>query len=95
MRGLKALVIGMGVLIVAGVVFLVYAIIQKSSEDGTSGRPALQSEVTLPAGAEVVETSIGDGTIVLRLRLADGSGRLVVIDPATGKTSGRIDLKIE
>ena len=95
MRSLKALVIGMGILIVVGVVFLIYAIIQKSSENDALGRSALQSEVTLPAGAEVVETRIGDGKIVLRLRLADGSGRLVVIDPATGKMSGRIDLKIK
>tara|TARA_R110000868_G_scaffold100722_7_gene277145 strand:- start:2473 stop:2760 length:288 start_codon:yes stop_codon:yes gene_type:complete len=95
MRGLKALVIGMGVLIVAGVVFLIYAIIDKAGEKTAAGRSGLQAEVALPAGAEVVETSIGDGTIVLRLRLGDGSGRLLVIDPATGKSLGRIDLKVQ
>ncbi len=93
MRGLKALVIGMGVLIVAGVVFLLYAIIDKSGEKSAAGRSGLQAEIALPAGAEVVETRVGDGTIVLRLRLADGTGRLLVIDPATGKSRGRIDLK--
>ena len=46
MRSLKALVIGMGILIVVGVVFLIYAIIQKSSENDALGRSALQSEVT-------------------------------------------------
>ena len=37
MRGLKALVIGMGVLIVAGVVFLIYAIIDKAGEKTAAG----------------------------------------------------------
>ena len=95
MRGLKALVIGMGVLIVAGVVFLLYAIIDKAGEKTVAGVSGLQAEIVLPPGAAVVETRVGDGTIVLRLRLADGSGRLMVIDPATGKPLGRIDLKVK
>ena len=95
MRGLKALVIGMGILIIAGVVFLIYAIIEKAGEGGGVGQSGIRSEVILPAGAQVVETSIGDGVIMLRLRLADGSGRLVVVDPATGKPSGTIDLKFK
>ena len=99
MRGLKALVIGMGVLIIVGVVFLLYAIIQKSGDEAalggrTPGAP-VRSDVTLPAGAEVVETRLDSNTIVLRLRLADGSGRLVVIDRGTGKATGRIDLKFK
>lgn len=99
MRGLKALVIGMGVLIIVGVVFLLYAIIQKSGEEAamgraTSGEP-VRAAVTLPAGAEVVETRLDSTTIVLRLHLADGSGRLVVIDRATGKAIGRIDLNFK
>jgi len=99
MRGLKALVIGMGVLIIVGVVFLLYAIIQKSGEEAAIGGPApgapVRSAITLPAGAEVVETRIDSTAIVLRLRLADGSGRLMVIDRATGKATGRIDLNFK
>ena len=34
MRGLKALVIGMGVLIVGGIVFLTYSIIEKADVKG-------------------------------------------------------------
>ena len=99
MRGLKALVIGMGVLIIVGVAFLLYAIIQKSGDEAALGGRApgapVRSDVTLPAGAEVVETRLDSNTIVLRLRLADGSGRLVVIDRGTGKATGRIDLKFK
>lgn len=92
MRGLKALVIGMGVLIVAGLVFLVYAIIDKAGEDGFSAAKPIDARVSLPAGAEVVETSLGDGRIAVRLRMADGSGRLLLFDAKTGRPVGRIDL---
>jgi hypothetical protein len=95
MRGLKALVIGMGILIIAGVVFLIYAIVEKAGEGGIGGGGAVNAEVRLPAGAEIVETRVGDGRVVLRLRLADGSGRLMLIDAVTGKSAGRIDLKSE
>ena len=117
MRGLKALVIGMGVVIVAGVVFLIFAIVEKAGEGGPDdpSRPggpggksvaagnvpaagnsvnnATPQTVTLPAGAEVVETRTGDGIIVLRLRLADGGGRLLMFDARTGKPTGRINLR--
>tara|TARA_R110002072_G_scaffold44768_11_gene124943 strand:+ start:1697 stop:1996 length:300 start_codon:yes stop_codon:yes gene_type:complete len=96
MRGLKALVIGMGVLIVVGLVFLIYAIVQKSGDRlgggfGADTAPTVSS-VVLPAGAEVMETRVGTDRIVLRLRLPDGSGRLVVLDAATGRLVGQTDL---
>ena len=93
MRGLKALVIGMGILIAVGVVFLVYAIIQKAGEEGISGGSAVNTQVTIPAGAEVIETSLGDGRIALRLRMPDGSGRLLLLDAASGEPIGKIELK--
>lgn len=93
MRGLKALVIGMGILIIVGVVFLVYAIIDKAGEQDVSVASAIDAEIALPAGAEVVETSLGDGRMVLRLRLPDGSGRLLLFDAASGRSIGKIDLK--
>lgn len=95
MRGLKALVIGMGVLIIVGVVFLIYAIVQKAGQGGLDGGAPVEAQVALPPGAQVVETRLGDGKILLRLRLADGTGRLIVIDAVSGKPTGRIDLKTE
>jgi len=100
MRGLKALVIGMGVLIVAGIVILVVAIVDQAGTlnggtDKAASAPTAFAPQTLalPAGSEVVETRIGDGRILLRLRLSDGSGRLVLIDAATGAMTGTIELK--
>ena len=93
MRALKALVIGMGVLIVVGVVVLVYAIINRVGETGVPELMSGQSQIELPAGAQIVETSIGGGRIVVRLSLADGSQRLLLIDADTGGRIGAINLK--
>ena len=92
MRGLKALVIGMGVLIVGGLIVLVVAAVQQA---GNLSAPTaeLKTTVDLPAGAEIAETVTGDGRIVLRLRLADGSARLIVLDAATGRLAATVDLR--
>ncbi len=104
MRGLKALVIGMGILLVGGLVVLVVAAVQQAGNLSPAPVPAsaptsasapveAKTAVELPAGAEIVETRVGDGRIVLRLKLADGNGRLVVLDAATGRTAATVELK--
>lgn len=99
MRGLKAMVIGMGVLIIVGVIFLIYAIVQKSGDElgggFGAGKSPVSSSVALPAGAEVVETAVGAERIVLRVRLADGSGRLVILDAGSGRLVGQTDLSFK
>ena len=99
MRALKAMVIGMGVLIIVGVIVLIYALVQKSADDLAGGfvpgKPTMTSSIDLPAGAEVVETRVGDQRIVLRLRLANGSGRLLILDAGTGGLIGQTDLTIK
>lgn len=96
MRGLKAMVIGMGVLIIVGVIFLIYAIVQKSGSELGSGfgaaKAPVASTIDLPIGAEVLETAVGAERIVLRLRLPDGSGRLIILDAGTGRLIGQTDL---
>ncbi|MEX2454584.1 MAG: hypothetical protein WD470_07760 [Rhodospirillaceae bacterium] len=110
MRGLKALVIGMGGLIVAGVILLVVAAVQQAGDVSSGGEPApsvpavpaagiptdgpaTPRTLEIPPGAEIVETRIADGRILLRLRLADGGGRLILLDAATGATTGSIDIR--
>lgn len=97
MRALKALVIGMAVLIFAGVVVLIIGIVDKAGDlDGKTAAPAASFDpatIDLPAGATVQETRIDGDRIVIRLTLADGTARLLVISAATGKQTGVIDLK--
>tara|TARA_R110000787_G_scaffold85258_3_gene182061 strand:- start:744 stop:1028 length:285 start_codon:yes stop_codon:yes gene_type:complete len=92
MRFLKALVIGMGVLIVVGVVAIIVAAIDQA---GGGKPPAAFAPVAivLPAGADIVETRVGDGRIVVRLKLPDGGARLMIVDPDTGRLTGTVDLK--
>tara|TARA_E500000331_G_scaffold280300_1_gene273516 strand:- start:90 stop:389 length:300 start_codon:yes stop_codon:yes gene_type:complete len=99
MRGLKAMVIGMGLLIILGVIFLIYAIVQKSGDESGVGfaseRPPTVSSVVLPAGAKVEETIVGVDRIVIRLRLPKGSGRLLILNAANGRLVGQTDLTFE
>jgi hypothetical protein len=48
--------------------------------------------VTLPPGAKVVATTTDAGRLVVHLRLADGTARVLVLDLATGKPLGTIRL---
>jgi hypothetical protein len=93
MRGLKALVIGMGVLITGGIAFLTYSIIEKADVKGLAGEKPPKTQITLPKGAKVMETDIGEGRIIFRLRMQDGSHILLLFDSETGQSVGRIELK--
>jgi hypothetical protein len=91
MQALKFLVVGMGVLIFAGLIVVVVTIVSR----GGIERPGFgTARVALPPGNAVVETAVSGDRIVLRLRGADGGQRLLLIDAATGKAQGTIELGI-
>ena len=77
MAVLKALVIGMGVLIVAGIVAIAITIANRAGAPPSS--PAERS-VALPAGARVLETHVSEGRLVVRIALADGATRIALYD---------------
>ena len=97
MRALKTLVIGMAVLIFAGVVLLIIGIIDRSSELGDNNTARLTSfgsvRFELPFGAVVQDTDIDDDRILLRIKLADGGSRLILFSVASGMQVGTVDLK--
>jgi hypothetical protein len=104
MKALKALVIIMAVLIAAGLTVLVVMVVKNAGKDATqvpgtaAGARAPTSGfgetgINLPPGAKIIETSTGDGRIVLRIRQPDGAQALVVIDAATGRRLGLVRLK--
>ena len=97
MRALKTLVIGMAVLIFAGVVVLIIGIIDRSSELGDNNTVRLTGfgsvQFELPFGAVVQDTDIDDNRILLRIKLADGGSRLILLSVATGMQVGTVDLK--
>lgn len=87
----KAIVIGMGVLIVVGFIVIAVTLVMRtqglSEPEGT-----YRTTVSLPNGAAIAGTEVGDGEVVLRLREASGGAWLLVLDTDTGMEKGRIKL---
>ncbi|HKK30695.1 MAG TPA: DUF6476 family protein [Alphaproteobacteria bacterium] len=90
MRAIKALVIGMGVLILVGFIFIVVVLLNRM-EKMDEPEPAFRSTVSLPAGTRIVEMQVAGETIILRLKGPEDSDSLVVLDAQTGIETGQID----
>ena len=92
MKALKALVIGMGVLIVIGFVLLVVGLANKFSQAGKAGFG--EAEVVVPDGCSVAETLAEGDRLLLRLEgpAARGCAQVVVIDLESGEVRGRLRL---
>ncbi len=102
MRWLKALVIGMAILIVVGTVVIAVMLARRSGSDGeaasgaTGGSAAVAARrIALPAGARVIETVLDGDRVALRIALANGAERVVIIDIRTGRRLGTLDLAPE
>lgn len=106
MRALKAFVIGMAILLTLGMVVVVVTIVQRADEVGapapaTASSPtpvaALssfdKSRIVLPAGAEIVDMVAEGERLVLRLKLAGGGERLVILDMGSGRQLGTVELE--
>ncbi len=100
MHSIKALVLFMGLLILAGLGLLVYGVVGRVSELAGPGAPGARSgfdaaSVTLPAGCVLAEAHLEAGRLVLR---AEGPlGRpdcqqVILLDPANGAELGRITI---
>ncbi len=100
-RVLKAVVIGLGLLIVVGVVALIVGLFWRASRMGepagakVAPPTALSGPVALPRGAEITDMTAAADRVVLRLRLADGTTRLVFVDPRGAAVTGQLDLKAD
>ncbi len=94
MRTLKALVIGMGVLIVAGTAVIAVTIARRGGEDraASGGASTTPAKIALPAGARVIETALDGDRIALRIVLTGGGERVMIIDARTGRRIGAVDL---
>lgn len=89
MAALKVLVGVMGVLIVLGVGAIVYGIATRLDLSRPAG---FDGKVELPAGARILDMTASGDRLVLRVALADGSERLVVVDLARGRQLGALEL---
>ena len=102
MRALKALVAGLGVLIVGGMALLAYGLYMKASDpdfsifrdDAGESAPAKRFgrvELSLPKGCSIVEVRADGPRIYLHVGPPIGScERIIVIDAADGTVLGTI-----
>lgn len=93
MRALKAVVIIMGILIVAGFAFVIVTIVSRSGGDSSS---AMLGPVSVEAdpSCSLADAWSADGVLYLRLTGPDKQtcDAILQIDPKTGKEIGRISL---
>jgi len=103
MRSLKVLVIVMGVVLVAGIVALGFAVRYRVSHPreapvvtGPSVGPASLPNATtldLPPGARVVGAEASGDRLVVRIDLAGGGEELLVVNLATGTPIATVTLR--
>ena len=105
MRGLKGLVIGMGLLIVFGLTVVIVTVVNRSGEIHSSSMmnsPAGvavpvekgfgEKRINIPKNAIVLETVLDNNRLVLRLKLSDRQQALLLIDSFSGRRLGLIRL---
>ena len=90
MRGLKSLVIIMGIAILVAATVVVMTIIQRAVN---LAPPAETKAIQLPPGATVVGQDISDKRILLRIRLPTGEERLIIVDADTGAVNRTFTLQ--
>lgn len=88
-RVLKAVVIGLGVLIVIGVAVIIATVILRL---GRMSAEPVEKRIELPKGAEIIDMVPAGDRFAFRLRLEDGSQRVIVIDPRSLSQIGRLDI---
>jgi hypothetical protein len=103
MQALKALVIFMAVLILAGMALLVYGLVTRTGGDDRRGEAAAPPapaaavdfgtlELALPDGCTLAATELAGDRLVIRFngQAERGCQQLVVVDLASGQVLGRV-----
>jgi hypothetical protein len=86
--GLKVAVIGMGILIVAGLAVIGVTLVGRMS---SSGGPIASMVLDEPAGTRIAGASMGQDRLAVQLQ-GGGPDRVVVVDTKAGRTLGRVGL---
>lgn len=92
MQALKALVIGMGLLILAGLGLVAYGLVGGTSKLTSSPAGFGEISLDLPAGCAIAEAEAEGGRIIVRTEGPGERGcqQVLVIDQSSGKILGRI-----
>jgi hypothetical protein len=104
MPAVKALVIGLGVLLLGGIALLIYGIVQKAAdpkfklfESRSAGGAAVstfgETSIALPEGCSVADIRPDGPRLYLRIGPSGACERVLVIDATTGRPLGSIRLR--
>jgi len=102
-RGLKSLVIVLGVLLVGGMAALVAAIAWRGTHRPPDAiaidraapavRVPFESAADLPPGAEIIAVQAEGERLVVQLRLGGGARQILIFDMRSGARLGAIELR--
>tara|TARA_B100001142_G_C14017552_1_gene533001 strand:- start:279 stop:605 length:327 start_codon:yes stop_codon:yes gene_type:complete len=105
MRGLKSLVIGMGLLIILGLTVVIVTVVKRSGDtkvaDGMNSLAKVavpvetgfgEKNIIIPKDATVLETILDNNRLVLRLKLSNKRQALLLINSFNGQRLGLIRL---
>jgi len=92
MKALKALVIGMAVLIVLGTGAVIAKLVAESGRATAAGEPFGTVHLGLPDACRIAGVTAADDRLVVRAEgpAEAGCGELFVVDPGEGAVVGRI-----
>ncbi len=95
MRGVMIVAIVMGVMIVTGTIVLIAVIIGRFEHPAAPAAVArpYAAPIAIPRGARVAAMTIAADRLVVDLALPQGDQEIVVINLATGKRLGTIELR--
>jgi hypothetical protein len=100
MRSLKLLVVVMGVLLIAGIIALGFAVNYRMKHPRADAAPqapissATPGTIDLPPGSRVVGTEVSGDRLVVRVELAGGGGEeLIFVNIETGAPVSTLILK--
>lgn len=93
MRGLKILVVVMGVMIIVATVALVVALVQRMNSAASGMASGVSTDLALrqPPGTRIGQIAALDGQLAVWVERPDG-GRILLFDPRGGRVTGEIRL---
>ena len=91
-QALKALVIGMGMLIVIGVTVIVVTVFNRTQDRARDVEAPERLDVAIPAGAKLLEIVPNGQRLVLRLETPDGD-QIMVVNLRSGAVETTLVLK--
>lgn len=91
MRGLMVAVIGMGILIVAGVAVIGVTVVRRMSAVSPANASAAPLVLDEPSGTRIAGASVGADHLAIQLG-GGGPDRVVIVDTRSGRVVGRVAL---